>query len=64
MISADNYVKVRFDDEGKQKIADAYETLRSIVDAMRKAGGMTEDVEEIFDDAAYHLDAILNGKEY
>lgn len=60
MISANYYVKVKFDDEGRRKIEQAIETIREVLDAVEKVGGHTNELENSLDDAQAHLVAILD----
>lgn len=61
MIDANMYVKVEFDEEGKKKIEDAYETLTEIVGALKSVGAHTSEMEKQLEDARAYLVAILDG---
>ena len=61
MISYETSVKITFDEEGEDKIANAIHVIEGIVDALQKAGGSTSTMEEELKTAASYLRAILDG---
>ena len=62
MISSELAVQITFDDEGKEKIIEAKDTLINLHDAFDKAGWNNTLESEYLDDAIHLLIRILDGE--